>query len=424
MSKKQDQATLKDFQLLGLDHSASPQQVKKAYKSFVKTWHPDRFPLGSPQQQLAEDRLKDINAAYWRIRSSWSANIFEQKPEKRSSEEPQFHERPTGEASQTEAGSCSPTFHPGQVRERILALFHALVARARYQANKTSSTWILILLLLSLMTVLIKTDQLSLWDEHSSQSRGHRAKAPPAVALAPWPTGAPEAPESSEASGQSQTMPTSELRENGFTRSEPEPASSSGSFFTIGSTQREVLRIQGRPTKVHGQTWAYGLSDITFKEGRVWRYHNFDGALRVQMLPNVPVGKGHNPKTFSLGSSRDEVLLVQGTPTQVEPNKWSYGFSEIYFKNGAVSGYNNFFSNLKVLMLPSNETEAALSKGYFTIGSSPDDVLAVQGTPTVVHGNIWSYQLSEVQFGDGKVRIVNDFSGNLKFLSPDLVAEK
>jgi hypothetical protein len=219
-------------------------------------------------------------------------------------------------------------------------------------------------------------------------------------------------------------MSPSEARDQSITKSESGPVIFSGSFFTIGSSQKEVLRIQGKPAKVFGQTWTYGLSDVTFKEGRVWRYHNFDGTLRVQMLPNIPVGRISNRKTFSLGSSRDEVLMVQGTPTQVEPNKWSYGFSEVYFKNDVVSGYNNFFSNLKVLMLPSEKSEAALSKGYFTIGSSQEDVLTVQGTPTIVHGNVWSYQLSEVQFLDGKVRIVNDFSGNLKFISPDLVAER
>jgi hypothetical protein len=423
MSGKPDQASPKDFQLLGLENDASPEKVKKAYKSFVKTWHPDRFPLGSQQQQLAENRLKDINAAYHRIRSSWAVHIFEQKPEKKSSEEPKFHEQPTGDSGETAAASYFSTLHLRQACERILTVFHAIVARTRYQEFKTFHAWILILLLLSFMAVMVKTNQFSFWDDHREQSRGQRVNAPPLVALAPLPARAPEGTEPSEASSQTQTIPLSELRENGITRSESEPVTSGGSLFTIGSSQREVLRVQGKPTKVYGQTWAYGLSDVTFKEGRVWRYHNFDGTLRVQMLPSMSAAKGLNPTTFSLGSSRDEVLLVQGTPTQVDGNKWSYGFSEVYFKNGVVNGFNNFFSNLKVLMLPSKATEAALSKGYFTIGSSQDDVLAVQGTPTVVHGGIWSYQLSEVQFADGKVRIVNDFSGNLKFLSPDLVAE-
>jgi curved DNA-binding protein CbpA len=422
MSGKPDQASSKDFQLLGLDHSASPEQVKKAYKSFVKTWHPDRFPLGSHQQQQAEDRLKEINAAYRRIRNSWATHVFQQKPGRKSSEEPEFHEHSKGKARQTTAASYTSTSHPRQACEPILTLFRTVVARIRYQEMKSFHTWILVLFLLSLIAVLIKTNQFPFWDDHREQPRGQRVNVPPLATLAPAPPRAPEGAEPSEASSSTQTMPPPEFRDNGITRLESDPGSSGGSFYTIGSSQKEVLRIQGKPTKVYGQTWTYGLSDVTFKEGRVWRYHNFDGTLRVQMLPSVSVGKDYNPKTFSLGSSRNDVLLVQGTPTQVEPNKWSYGFSEVYFKNGLVSGYNNFFSNLKVLMLPSKASAATLSKGYFTIGSSQDDVLAVQGTPTVVHGNTWSYQLSEVQFGEGKVRIVNDFSGNLNFLSPDLVS--
>jgi curved DNA-binding protein CbpA len=425
MSGNQDQVSPNDFQLLGLDHSASPQQVKKAYKSFVKKWHPDRFPQGSPQQQLAEDRLKDINAAYRRIRNSWSVHAFQQRPEKRSSEGPQFHDQPTGDARPTPAASCTSASYLIKVTGRILTFFHEFAAKVCHQANRTSRAWILVLLLVSLMAILLQTNHYSFWNDRGGQYRTQRAHAPlSSVASAPWQSKAPAEPESSETLDQKQTRPPSELRDQSTTRSESEPVISGDSFFTLGSNQKEVLRIQGKPSKVFGQTWTYGLSDVTFKEGRVWRYHNFDGALRVQMLPSMPAGNAYNRKTFSLGSTRDEVLIVQGTPTQVEPNKWSYGFSEVYFKNGVVNGYNNFFSNLKVLMLPYKEVEVALSKGCFTIGSSQDDVLAVQGTPTVVHGNVWSYQLSEVQFLDGKVRIVNDFSGNLKFLSPDLVAER
>jgi hypothetical protein len=155
----------------------------------------------------------------------------------------------------------------------------------------------------------------------------------------------------------------------------------------------------------------------------VWRYHNFDGTLRVQILPSRPIEESYGPKSFSLGSSKDEVIWVQGTPTHLEGNKWSYGFSEVYFREGIVNGFNNFFNNLKVTMRPSKELDASPSRDYFTIGSSPDEVLALQGTPTVVQGNIWSYQLSEVLFADGKVRSVNDFSGNLRFLHSDSRAE-
>ncbi len=54
-----------------------------------------------------------------------------------------------------------------------------------------------------------------------------------------------------------------------------------------------------------------------------------------------------------------------------------------------------------------------MRKGYFTVGSSRDEVIALQGTPTMVQGN--SLVIRNTQtflFVDGKVRSVTDFSAS------------
>jgi len=53
--------------VLGVEPSASPEQIKEAYYDLVKIWHPDRFPNDLRLQQKAQDRLKDINYAYERL---------------------------------------------------------------------------------------------------------------------------------------------------------------------------------------------------------------------------------------------------------------------------------------------------------------------------------------------------------------------
>jgi hypothetical protein len=282
----------------------------------------------------------------------------------------------------------------------------------------------LALLLLSIPAVVIKVRPFASFDDRRDQS--HNRKVTPYGVAQPSllaPIATPSA-EPSEVLKPAQTVLTAIVREKDMTLAEPEETSPDRSFFSLGSSKKEVLRVQGKPSKVYGQTWVYGLSDVTFKEGRVWRYHNFDGTLQVQIVPSPSAANDYSPQSFSLGSSKDEVVRVQGAPTRVEGNKWSYGFGEIYFKDGVVIGFNNFFNTLKITMLPSKEPVTSLSPGHFTIGSSQDDVLAVQGTPTVVQGNIWSYQLSEVLFVDGKVRNVSNLSGNLEFVPPDLKAEK
>jgi hypothetical protein len=189
--------------------------------------------------------------------------------------------------------------------------------------------------------------------------------------------------------------------------------------FTLGSPRHEVLRIQGQPHRVNGQTWIYGLSDVAFREGRVSGYNNFDGSLNVRLLPLIPVPVSQRPKAFAIGAQKDEVLYAQGTPTRIDGNKWYYGLSEITFKDGKVFAFNNFFNSLKVDMQPTTAPHPKVSYRRFSIGSTQDEVLASQGTPTGVQVNLWSYELSDVWFHDGRVRAVNDFSHVLNFQAPD-----
>ena len=188
------------------------------------------------------------------------------------------------------------------------------------------------------------------------------------------------------------------------------------SFFTLGSTSSEVLAVQGTPSRVQGQTWTYGLSEVEFRNGRVSRFNNFDGSLRVNMQPEGPEG-GVQPDHITIGSSEQQVLAVQGTPTRVEGNKWFYGFAEIVFKNGRIAEYDNYFGALKMRIVPS-QSDSKPSKDVFTIGSSPDEVLAVQGTPTAIHGNRWSFDFASVVFREGKVHSVTDAGGTLRFSAP------
>jgi tetratricopeptide (TPR) repeat protein len=56
------------YEILELEPGASPVQVKRAYRKLVKIWHPDRF-LNQKQKQEAEEKIKQINAAYNKLKS-------------------------------------------------------------------------------------------------------------------------------------------------------------------------------------------------------------------------------------------------------------------------------------------------------------------------------------------------------------------
>jgi isocitrate lyase len=118
------------------------------------------------------------------------------------------------------------------------------------------------------------------------------------------------------------------------------------------------------------------------------------------MLPSQPVrtAKGY----FTIGSTKDEVLAVQGAPTEFTDLVWYYGSSSVFFRGNRVTRWDvSSGSPLKVQMLPSQPVRTA--KGYFTIGSTKDEVLAVQGTPSEFSDLVWKYGSSSVFFSGKRV---------------------
>ena len=50
--------------VLGIDSTATPEDLKKAYRDLVKQWHPDQFQNNSRLQNNAQEKLQEINEAY------------------------------------------------------------------------------------------------------------------------------------------------------------------------------------------------------------------------------------------------------------------------------------------------------------------------------------------------------------------------
>jgi hypothetical protein len=114
---------------------------------------------------------------------------------------------------------------------------------------------------------------------------------------------------------------------------------------------------------------------------------------------------------ITVGSSKDEVLAIQGTPTEFTDSVFSYGYSMVFFKDGKVSTWDNTRSTpLKVSMQPMSTVD--WTKDHFAVGSSKDEVLAVQGTPTQFTDSVFTYGYSKVFFKDGKVSTWNDSRSN------------
>jgi len=109
--------------------------------------------------------------------------------------------------------------------------------------------------------------------------------------------------------------------------------------FTLGSTKIDVERIQGQPTTRSNSTWNYGNSRVYFRDDRVVGWHVAPGhGLRVRLMPSAPTA---NPGYFRIGSTKDEVAAVQGTPGLLRDDLWQYGASRVLFRDNRVIGWSN-----------------------------------------------------------------------------------
>ena len=54
------------YQILGVSENASDEEIKKAYKKMARKYHPDNY-HDNPLADLAQEKMKEINAAYEQI---------------------------------------------------------------------------------------------------------------------------------------------------------------------------------------------------------------------------------------------------------------------------------------------------------------------------------------------------------------------
>ena len=152
-------------------------------------------------------------------------------------------------------------------------------------------------------------------------------------------------------------------------------------FFSRGSHEDEVLRIQGTPTRIQRyeafgyEDWYYGLNKVSISMAtrRVTEWSNSTGALKVRMVPGANVT---GSEFFSRGSHEDDVLRIQGTPTRIQRydafgyEDWYYGLNKVTISMATrrVTEWSNSTGALKVRMVPvaskdsGNEASATLER--------------------------------------------------------------
>ena len=198
-------------------------------------------------------------------------------------------------------------------------------------------------------------------------------------------------------------------------------------YFTRGSHEDEVLRLQGTPSSISRdkakgyEFWKFIDSTVRIdpQTRRVLGWSNSDGNLKVRLLPGNQVT---SEAYLTQGSHEDDVLRLQGTPLSIirlsSDEIWTFEGSsvQIDLQTRRVLGWSNTNSSLNVRLLPSKQVT---SETYFTRGSHKDDVLRLQGTPSAItwtpSGEFWKFEDSIVVIGSRTRRVLEwSNSGNLK----------
>lgn len=450
------------YRILEVEPDASLDEVKRAYRELVKVWHPDRFFHDLKLQQKAQEKLKQINAAYERICAGGPMS------------QATGSNTPSGSGTATQRKSAPPPRRPAPAPaqesswkrrfvQAVIAIVVIAVLRAVFSTKDNSPAH-------SVET-----------QPSYSEPRTYQAPRPPRVDVqpkvrqhlgiaqiselhqealrrqpslgltlqefsryaqeglpdydfseginysSPKETPAPQAASSIATATPHQKpaveklapiqpqasplVPLSSPTVAGSSTAESDSAVSRApnespqiverrDFFTVGSTKEEVLVLQGTPTAFTPSRFDYGYSSVDFVRDQVISWSQSPAnPLRAKLLPSRPVEvKGY----FTVDSTKDEVLAIQGTPTEFTGSVFTYGYSRVFFVGDKVKSWEQSPANpLKAKLLPAT---AVVSKGYFTVDSTKDEVLAVQGTPTEFTSSVFTYGYSRVLFVGDKVK--------------------
>ena len=204
--------------------------------------------------------------------------------------------------------------------------------------------------------------------------------------------------------------------------SRPSSHQTSTAYFTRGSHQDDVLRIEGTPDEIQRypvlghEVWRYGRSrvNISTRSQQVIEWSNSGRRLNVRLEPGTNIT---NAAYFTRGSHQDDVLRIEGTPDEIQRypvlghEVWRYGRSRVNIstRSRQVIEWSNSGRNLNVRLEPgANITNAA----YFTRGSHQDDVLRIEGTPDEIQRypalghEVWRYGRSRVNISTRSRQVI------------------
>lgn len=329
------------LQTLGLGAHATSDEIENTFLTLVKVWHPDRFAHDPTLRLQAEDKLKEINAAHDYL----VANPKQQQ--QRSVPQPE-RTPPSGLPVEPSSADSEPeeTEEIRRIlRRRQKSKAPAVLLKVGFALGAVAVLAILWLTGDSFLSSNSSTsrawDQLKLEVKHDLAVHLGTSSTPEAQQPVPAATPTP-----SVAADAQTSAPPPETARVSRTRA-VQHLQGAKPYITAGLTPTEVLSVLGNPTSSTGEKMLYVGSEIDFKNGQVagWK---IDPAspIRVKLWSDSPVAPGLT--TFAVGSTKSEVIAVQGTPSLFSDSEFGYGDSQVYFQNNRVVSWKEGSVSLRV----------------------------------------------------------------------------
>ncbi|MFY9856003.1 MAG: J domain-containing protein [Terracidiphilus sp.] len=335
---------------------ATEDEIRSAHRLLAKAWDPDNFKDDQKLKEAAEEKLKNVTTAFYFLTSTSTERYHAERPCyvahcKVSEGKPAEVESAAGAAS---ANNPAPTLNPGAFS--LLPSGDGMKMFVKLLPKPKTLLKIAALILVLFIGI-------SIWAGLKSLDPGAAQAANVKGANLRGGANAPDEslldmikkdlqsldPRESEQAADPQTeqpapknvarVQTSKIHTT--TQSAQPAANTISSYITVGSTRDEVLAQQGAPTAASEDKLVYGKSEFYFRNGGVvgWRIDPVSSTIRVKLWPQYTINP--SPEYFTIGSSRDIVLAVQGTPTTFTEDKCEYGGSEVDFRDNKVVGWKN-----------------------------------------------------------------------------------
>jgi hypothetical protein len=307
--------------VLGLEMDATENEIRKAHRLLVKVWGAENFSGDQKLREAAAEKLKEADSAFDLITAT-------------STERGPWHP-PTYSSTYEAPQELPPSAVPAPMQiidDPAPSVFPAPIPHHQFRQTMQAlyrfwRKFKLALKILAIVFVLLTGR--TIWTALKEQySRG----GPEAVIKG---SGRQEAPPAE--------TPAVQAAQQNAKRTQPhQTAAAPGkslTYITVGSSKDEVLAQQGTPTAASEDKLVYGKSELYLKDGRVtgWRIDPASSPLHVKLWPSSAAGlrQAH----YEVGSSKDVVLAVQGTPTAFTEETFEYGRSQVYFRNDKVVGW-------------------------------------------------------------------------------------